>query len=100
MRDLKCPVCKNQKSCAIMGIGEYAIEKCGMFSPVDKLIRIRADRIRAMSDEEMAKTFANYVSCHDCPIPYCKARFTMERLGCIGNWLDWLRQEVTVDGHI
>ena len=52
-----------------------------------------ADRIRAMTDEELAKTFADYVYCHCCPIPYCKVRFTMERLGCQANWIDWLRQE-------
>lgn len=52
-----------------------------------------ADRIRSMTDEELAKFFADYVSCHDCPIPYCKVRFTMERLGCQANWLNWLRQE-------
>ena len=55
--------------------------------------RMRADDLRAMTDEELAKTFADYVSCHDCPIPYCKVRFTMERLGCRVNWLAWLRQE-------
>ena len=53
----------------------------------------KADRIRSMSDEEMAKTFADYISCHNCPIPYCKVRFTMERLGCQANWFDWLKQE-------
>lgn len=52
------------------------------------------DRFTHMSIEELAKTCANYVSCHDCPIPYCKVRFTMERLGCIGNWIEWLQQEV------
>lgn len=55
----------------------------------------KADSVRSMSDEEMAKIFANYISCHNCPIPYCKVRFTMERLGCQANWLDWLKQEVT-----
>lgn len=56
--------------------------------------KTNADRIRAMSDEELAKIFADYISCHSCPVPYCKVRFTMERLGCRANLLDWLRQEV------
>lgn len=59
----------------------------------DKPVVTNADKIRSMTDEELAKFFADYVSCHDCPIPYCKVRFTMERLGCQANWLDWLKQE-------
>ena len=55
--------------------------------------RTKADSVRSMSDEEMAKTFANYISCPNCPISYCKVRFTMERLGCQENWIDWMKQE-------
>ena len=55
------------------------------------------DRIRNMTVDEMAKAAADYVSCHDCPIPFCKVRFTMERIGCIENWLDYLNQEVSND---
>lgn len=53
------------------------------------------DRLISKTPEEMAKTCSDYVSCHDCPIPYCKHRFTMERIGCQANWLDWLKQEAT-----
>lgn len=65
----------------------------GMGSYINKPIT-NADRIRSMTDEELSESFADYVSCYDCPIPYCKVRFTMERLGCQANWLDWLKQKV------
>lgn len=69
------------------------LDDIGKRSEALKRNKTKGDLIRAMSDEELAKTFADYVYCHCCPIPYCKVRFTMERLGCQASWLDWLRQE-------
>ena len=52
-----------------------------------------ADRIRAMSDGELATLFEEY---GDCPPRYCPhdgkgAKIT--RIDCMNCWLDWLRQE-------
>lgn len=51
-----------------------------------------ADRIRQMTDEELAKLFSN----SDCG--YCKLRDTCYANGfekdCEDAWLDWLKQEV------
>ncbi len=55
--------------------------------------KTNADRIRAMSDEELVKAFTSFTSCFNCPINNCKVRFTMEKIGCELNWLDWLKQE-------
>lgn len=103
---MRCKRCKAwEDGKCIAGITPYQSKKeidgigCACNTrTVEKLIRKNkktiADRIRAMADEELAKTFADYISCHNCPIPYCEVRFTMERLECQANWLDWLRQEV------
>ena len=81
-----CDRCKEYARCCL----NYDGDICRRIRTIEPT---KADRIRSMTDEELAKFFADYVSCHDCPIPYCKVRFTMERLGCQANWLDWLKQE-------
>ena len=47
-----------------------------------------ADRIRSMSDEELAEMFWNRADCELCPNrkAYCSD-------DCKKNWLDWLKQE-------
>ncbi len=73
-------------SCIAMGgIGNYRERKTNY------------DLLISKTPEEMAKTCSDYVSCHNCPIPYCKHRFTMEKIGCQENWLDWLKQEAVQD---
>lgn len=64
---------------------------------LDKLFQSKpkptnADRIRAMSDEELANMWCTYVDCGECP----------KRIGCSMNYqdclrlaLEWLKQEVT-----
>ena len=49
-----------------------------------------ADRIRAMSDKELAEYHAEKCGCPHDPIVFgCR----MATIGCIGCWLDWLKQE-------
>lgn len=48
-----------------------------------------ADRIRAMTDEELA---AFHVENPNCPPP--RTHGTCEELNCFGCWFDWLREEV------
>lgn len=91
LKDIKCPLCKNQKSCAIMGISDYAVEKCGMFNPIEKPIRTNADKIRSMSDEEMAEFICKtqYREGDVCPPTHeCAVDKSCEKC-----WLDWLRKE-------
>lgn len=52
-----------------------------------------ADRIRAMTDEELAEFFQNTTLCDSCFI--FKNECGTESYSCIQRWLDWLRQEVT-----
>ena len=48
------------------------------------------DQIRSMSVEEMAEYHAEKCGCPHDPIVFgCR----MATIGCIGCWLDWLRQE-------
>lgn len=50
-----------------------------------------ADRIRAMSDEELAEKFAD--GC--CRDVQCEDKYQMpDGWNCYGCWLDWLKKEV------
>lgn len=57
---------------------------------VPSLIKTNSDRIRAMSDEEMAEWIYLTVGFRDCPI-----REDRCFEDCENRWLDWLRQEAT-----
>ena len=51
--------------------------------------RTNADRIRAMSDEELAEVFGKLVHCGGCPMrDSCKA----DDLPCDNVMLEWLQQ--------
>lgn len=49
-----------------------------------------ADRIRAMTDEELAKLLCDFLGCIDCPYLREPEACGEERIG----WLDWLKKEV------
>lgn len=67
-----CPVCG--------GIGTHEIQMTN------------ADRIRSMSDEELAKTLNSAV----CPpLTSCN-----EGQQCIKCWIDWLQQPAEEDDHV
>lgn len=53
-----------------------------------------ADRIRVMTDEELARLLASNTDCNECII-YAYKDACMENYDtCVCQWLDWLRQEV------
>ena len=52
-----------------------------------------ADRIRAMSDEELAECFLEWVACDYCPVILAKCK--RKWANCKSAALDWLRQEAT-----
>ena len=52
-----------------------------------------ADRIRAMTDEELARLLASNADCNECRI-YSYKDGCMENYDtCVCRWLDWLKQE-------
>lgn len=53
-------------------------------------VKTNADRIRAMSDEELAVMFFNYHFSFTCPEQGCHEC----KESCMDCWLDWLKKEV------
>lgn len=49
------------------------------------------DRIRAMTEEELAKLLCDFIGCCECPYLRKPEECNGERIG----WLDWLKQEVS-----
>lgn len=74
--------------------------KCSLFQPKNGCVvthpQTNADRIRVMSDEELAELFAN----DNCG--YCRIHDFCFDKGCAINcedvWLDWLKQEAMTNG--
>ena len=91
----KCDNCRLRKESAKafdihwMGTDDCPYDKC----PVPDFPKTNADRIRAMSDEELAKWLSNKTECQYCSVrsEWC----TESEASCRTNWLDWLRQEAT-----
>lgn len=84
-----CPSCIYAKGiCKKTGVEIRLLTGCTYHVP--KPIT-RADRIRAMSDHELADLFANY-ECGYCRIhDFCVAQENGRN--CEASWLAWLRQE-------
>lgn len=63
-------------------------EECGLFKPKPQT---NADRIRSMTDEELARFADNYCTCppNHNDIGACEKQSPF----CIDCWLDWLKQE-------
>lgn len=100
--DLYCKTCRNAKdhkqqdneicwSCVAMGgAGNY------------KESITKADRIRAMTDEELADMFESWIQDCGCNNVPCKGpcEENIKKYGdksCLECWLDWLKQEATDD---
>lgn len=82
--------------CMKFSVGDTHSWCVGKDEPCDYRKPSNADRIRSMTDEEMAKQIADWNS-GDCPIvgdcmPVAQNSFTCEPWKC---WLDWLKQEAT-----
>ena len=53
-----------------------------------------ADRIRSMTDEELARMLASNADCNECRI-YAYKDACMENYDtCVCQWLGWLRHEI------
>ena len=81
--DAKCRKCRNN--------GKAICNRCDMyydeFDPIDKPKQTNADRIRAMTDEELAEYLDGV--CHDLWQMFVKDPQKM--------WLDWLKEEAKND---
>lgn len=53
------------------------------------------DRIRTMSDEELAGFFEGYVDCVYCPRHLDNERCMNDDGSCFHTWLSWLKQEAS-----
>lgn len=62
----------------------------------DTTYKTNADRIRAMTDEELADLFDTWVRDCDCNDVPCREYCLPNRYDCVQNWLDWLKQEATL----
>lgn len=91
----KCEICRLRKESAkafdIHWLGEEdcPYDEC----PIPDFSKTNADRIRAMSDEELAEFMEPYDS--GCPRWKEKPIQCSKRTNCRECWLDWLREEVT-----
>ena len=85
---INCKNCKDDCRC----VGKDITPICIAFKPVKTT---RADRIRAMTDEELAELFDSWVQDCDCNAVPCHNYCSTDRTDCKKNWLDWLKQEVT-----
>lgn len=56
-----------------------------------------ADKIRAMTDEELADKLAFYLDCDNCPFHGC-SHFVHNYKICREAVFDWLKQEVSENG--
>ena len=79
---MKCDSCVKKKDC--VGYGKTPC--CGAYVSEKKLTN--ADRIRSMTDEELAK----FLSYHGCDSTCCHDDVPCD--DCTGNTLKWLQKEV------
>lgn len=61
---------------------------------VPPLQKTNADRIRAMTDEELAELMEDKGDCPPIECPHDGEGAKVTRLDCKACWLDWLKQEV------
>lgn len=55
-----------------------------------------ADRIRKMTDEELANMWVSYVDCGECPV-HKECGMTVQ--DCLRLAFEWLKQEAKEDGE-
>ena len=83
------------KSCS--GLSKELCEKHKLRIP-----RTNADRIRAMTDEELAEWIETIANCDSCQYSWslgkCRGGDGTSHATCRLKWLDWLKQEVSTNG--
>ena len=105
---MKCKECpaNNEGTCLIkrksrmLVSGSYGCD--AQKKNVEKRLGIykqtNADRIRHMTDEEMADAIVEKFVIDDyCPPGFFFSEWACEGMGCVDCWLDWLKQEAKND---
>lgn len=91
-----CKKCAHENYCDMAQFGGHVppIMACPKFKEKSQT---NADRIRAMTDEELAKLFDSWIQdcdCNDVPChKSCEENNEKSVSGCINHWLDWLKEE-------
>ena len=84
---MNCKNCKKQ-GCSLAGKDHELSFDCKVY-----IGKTNADRIRSMTDEELARLFADE-NCGYCRIhDFCFAKGC--QIDCEDMWLDWLREEAS-----
>ena len=90
-----CPKCGRHTALVFRADGTHQAHCmiCDAYYDIEIAKTTNADKLRSMSDEELAEYHAEKCGCPHDPIVFgCR----MATIGCIGCWLDWLREEA---GH-
>lgn len=74
-------------------IRDEALRRCGQKPPMTN-----ADKIRAMTDEELANWVNFHTDCENCPNRKCEDSYTTSPDSCVKSLLAWLKSTVEVDG--
>ena len=64
-------------------------------APKSDVIKTNADKIRAMTDEELAESLGILADCRECSHRNADDSCNIIDGSCQTQWLDWLKQEVT-----
>lgn len=91
---MKCNTCQNERYCSD-GNHELTRYGCTNNGFAAYVPQTNADRIRGMTDEELADRIMGYIRCEACEREFhieCNPLMT-----CRGVWLDWLKSPVEVD---
>ena len=86
LKTAKCPLCGKETDILIYNDGVLeGCRYCGVRPP----IQTNADKLRSMTDEELAEFItARHYTPH-CPVPWCEESAE----NCKECWLNWLRKE-------
>lgn len=88
-KNMRCAFWREGDRCA-----KFSDDECDNFcvlGPCSAQVPSNADRIRAMSDEQLALAIRMTADCDFCPIKNCKARHYSSPNNCERHWFQWLQ---------
>ena len=83
-----CRICEKYKTCDSPYCGDSSMIHCGNYEEAKPT---NADRIRSMTDEELAKLLEGCV-CPKSPCPDIDRDTPTDKMRCTKCWLEWLKQ--------
>lgn len=97
--EINCRTCRSGKTCNVANAHGYWVGACVRYSPEKPMTN--ADRIRAMTNEELAKNLSEFFGeCAFVHIPHREGTMppcSFYDFDCQKCWLEWLKQEVPND---